>query len=79
MYQFTVDGMGCQSCVRKITLAIQAKDPDATIDADLKSKQVSVSSSMTGDEIAEIIVALGYPTQRARSGRDLFSPRTNTA
>lgn len=63
MYQFTVDGMGCHSCVRKITRAIQAEDSDARVDADLTSKQVSVSSSMTREEIAELIVALGYPTQ----------------
>ncbi|MBT9567843.1 MAG: heavy-metal-associated domain-containing protein [Thiobacillus sp.] len=63
MHQFIVDGMGCHSCVRKIERAVQIEDPNARVDADLKSKQISVSSSMMGEEIAEIIVALGYPTR----------------
>lgn len=63
MYQFKVDGMGCNSCVRKITQAIQAHDPEATVQVELKSKQVKIGSTMPGSVISGIIVDLGYHLQ----------------
>lgn len=63
MYQFTVDGMGCNSCVRKITQSIQAQDPEATVQIDLKSKRVQVASTLPDSVISGIIVDLGYIPQ----------------
>ena len=63
MIQFKVNGMGCNSCVRKIKQAIQAQDPDATVEVDLISKSVKVVSPMPGDVISGIIVGLGYHPQ----------------
>jgi copper chaperone len=60
MYQFQVNGMGCSSCVGKITQAIQAHDPAAVVRADLDTGRISVASAVAADVVCEIVAKLGY-------------------
>jgi copper chaperone len=61
MVRFSVDKMSCGHCVRAITLAVQAVDPQAKVDVDLPSGTVSVESSAPFDRVRRAIEDAGYP------------------
>jgi copper chaperone CopZ len=63
---FAVHGMNCGSCVRHIEEAIQGSFPTATTHVDLAAKQVTVifeHSAASGDAIAKVLEAEGYPAR----------------
>lgn len=62
--QLHVKGMSCQHCVKAVTQAVQAKDPQATLDIDLPSGQVSVHTAL---EAAAVIDAIGEEGYEARA------------
>ena len=57
---FTVTGMSCQHCVRAVTQAIRALDPDATVRVDLDAQRVEIESSRPRTELAQAIRDEGY-------------------
>jgi copper chaperone len=57
---FTVNGMSCQHCVKAITAAIRALDPDARVQVDLDSRQVQVESEQSRSALAQAIRDEGY-------------------
>ncbi|MFZ4550960.1 MAG: heavy-metal-associated domain-containing protein [Aquabacterium sp.] len=59
-FQFTVDGMSCQHCVKAVTQAIQAQDAGATVAIDLPSKQVTVITTLSREDAAVAITDEGY-------------------
>ena len=61
MVRFSVDKMSCGHCVRAITRAVQAVDPQAKVDVDLPSGTVSVESSAPVDRVRRAIEDAGYP------------------
>lgn len=65
MQVFNVAGMSCGHCVKSITQAIQAADPQANVVVDLASKQVQVESSLAAPQVAELINQAGYSAQAA--------------
>ena len=67
MYELTVDGMSCGHCAGRVTQSVQALDPAATVEVDLASKKVRVSSSVPLEQVAGAIDAAGYPVL-ARAG-----------
>ncbi|MFN5803434.1 MAG: heavy-metal-associated domain-containing protein [Burkholderiales bacterium] len=63
--QWKVSGMSCGHCVRAITQAIQALDPQAQVQVSLSEASVTVESSLTQAAIAAAIEEAGYAVQSA--------------
>lgn len=63
MFNLKVTGMGCGSCVSKITKAIQALDQDARVEVDRAAGKVTVESTESAEAIRELIQELGYVAQ----------------
>lgn len=63
MFVLQVSGMGCGSCVNKITKAIQALDQAAKVEIDRAAGKVSVDSKQAVESIREVIQELGYTIQ----------------
>jgi copper chaperone len=55
-----VAGMTCQHCVRAVTGAIQALDPQAQVAVDLPAGTVAVETSLASDKVAAAVTAEGY-------------------
>ncbi|MDM9384697.1 heavy-metal-associated domain-containing protein [Chlorogloeopsis sp. ULAP01] len=60
--QFLVPKMACSACVETITKAIQTIDATATVQANSKTKVVSVETQASETVIKQAIAAVGYPT-----------------
>jgi copper chaperone len=58
--QLTVPNMACAACAGKITQAVTAIDPTATIAADPKTKLVNIETQQPEDLICAAITAAGY-------------------
>lgn len=65
MQVFNVQGMSCGHCVKAITNAVQAKDPAASVRIDLAAKEVGVESSLSAEQVIEVISEEGYPVKLA--------------
>ena len=60
MYTFDVNGMGCGSCVKKITQAIKNQDAKAEVVVNLANKLVTVDSAESAAAILTTIQKLGF-------------------
>jgi len=60
MLTLQVSGIGCGSCVAKITQALQALDVVATVAVDISAGQVQVESNQPEAAIRAAIEALGF-------------------
>ena len=60
MQVFQVQGMSCAHCVRAITQALQAADTAAVVEVDLAAAEVRVASTLSREQVAELIAAEGY-------------------
>ncbi|RBJ71718.1 copper resistance protein CopZ [Pseudomonas sp. MWU12-2534b] len=65
MQVFNVQSMSCGHCVKAITHAVQAKDPAASVRVDLAAKEVGVESSLSAEQVIEVISEEGYPVKLA--------------
>ncbi|HIV70300.1 MAG TPA: cation transporter [Candidatus Aquabacterium excrementipullorum] len=63
--QLDVKGMSCQHCVKAVTRAVQAQDPQATVEVDLTQGRVSVSTVLEADAVARAINEEGYEAHAA--------------
>jgi copper chaperone len=63
MFILEVSGIGCGSCVSKITQAIQAVDASAQVAIDRAAGKVSVESLASPTQISTLLQALGYPNK----------------
>lgn len=61
--KFTVPSMACSACANTITNALKAVDANATIEADTKTKLVSVNTQASEAAIKEALAAAGYPAE----------------
>lgn len=59
--QLTVPKLACSACVNTITKAIKTVDPDATVQAEPKTKLVSIETQASETKIKEAIATAGYP------------------
>lgn len=59
--KFTVEGMTCGHCIRTVTRAIHALDPEARVDVDPSAGIVTVIGDVAADQAAAAIAAEGYP------------------
>ena len=60
MTTLTVKGMSCGHCVKAITNAIKALDPQAKVDVDLAGGLVHATSNQTPNALADAINELDY-------------------
>jgi len=60
MYQFQIPNMSCGHCVRAITEAVKAADPQAEVKTDLSTHQVQVQSSAAREALVAQLTEAGY-------------------
>jgi copper chaperone len=53
--------MTCGGCINAVTRAIQAQDPQATVQADLPSQMVNLETSLSAAQASQIITEAGFP------------------
>lgn len=58
--QLTVPKLACSACANTITKAIQSIDSTPTVQADTKTKIVSIETQAPETKIKEVIAAIGY-------------------
>lgn len=63
--QLTVPNMACSACSDTITKAIKAIDPNATVQADPKTKQVDVETQASEASVKQAIATAGYQVEMA--------------
>ena len=61
--QFHVENMSCGSCVKHITQAIAAIDPNAKVDVNIADKKVTVDSVASAQDIEAALAEDGYPAR----------------
>jgi copper chaperone len=66
MLEFNVTGMTCGHCVRTVTQAVKAVDPEAQVQVDLGSRRVRVEGRSSPDELIRALGEAGYPAVAAR-------------
>ncbi|MBH1986537.1 MAG: heavy-metal-associated domain-containing protein [Burkholderiales bacterium] len=59
-HRLHVKGMSCQHCVKGVTLAIQALDPQAQVQVDLPSGQVQVQTHLSREAVATAVTDEGH-------------------
>jgi copper chaperone len=60
--QLNIPKLVCSGCVKTVTKAIKAVDANATIEANPKTKVVSIETQSSEIAIKEAIAAVGYPS-----------------
>ncbi|SOC53685.1 Cu+-exporting ATPase [Chromohalobacter canadensis] len=60
-HSFTVPGMNCQGCVKRMREAIQAEDTQAEITGEPGAKRLSVESSLDTARLGALLEQAGYP------------------
>ncbi len=66
MHVVKVSGMGCGSCVAKITKAIQQLDGEAAVRVDRPQGKVEVESAESLEAVCQVITDLGFPAVPAQ-------------
>lgn len=61
-FQLKVPKMACSACATTITKAVQAIDSASTVEADLKTKLVTIQTAKSESEVRKAIASAGYPT-----------------
>ncbi len=58
--QLKVPTMACSACLNTIAQAVKTLDPAATIEADLKTKFVTIETVQPESEVRKAIASVGY-------------------
>ncbi|QDL12638.1 copper chaperone (plasmid) [Brasilonema octagenarum UFV-E1] len=58
--QLNVPNMACSACAETITKAVKAVDPTATVQADPKTKLVSIETQASQTLVKQAITDAGY-------------------
>lgn len=61
--QFTIPDMACAVCAGKIEKAVHAVDPDASFQADVTTKLVTIATQSDKTQLQQAIQAAGYSPQ----------------
>jgi copper chaperone len=59
--KLNVPDLACSACVETVTTAIQSVDANAAVEADPKTKIVSIETQASQSAIEAAIAAVGYP------------------
>lgn len=62
-HKLQVSGMSCQHCVKAVTLAVQARDPQATVQISLPEGRTVVTTTLTTEAVRQLIEDEGYVVQ----------------
>jgi len=62
--QLKVPKMACSACANTITKAVQAIDSAAGVEADLKTKLVTIQTAKSESEVRKAIASAGYPASQ---------------
>jgi copper chaperone len=62
-FQLTIPDMACNACATTITQAIHTLDSTATIEPDLQTKQVKITTQAPESDVTEAIRSAGYSPQ----------------
>ncbi|CAJ0813384.1 MULTISPECIES: heavy-metal-associated domain-containing protein [Ralstonia] len=63
MTTFSVEGMSCGHCVSAVTRAVQQVDAAASVQVDLSTQTVAVTSGAATDAVKAAIEQAGYPVK----------------
>jgi copper chaperone len=58
---FQIPAMSCGHCVRAITEAVRAADPEGQVTADLALHQVQISSGLAREALVRLLTEADYP------------------
>ncbi len=64
MFQFTIPGMTCGGCARRVTDAILSVDPAAEVITDPPSRAVKITTSVGEEALVAALAEAGYPARR---------------
>ncbi len=62
-YQYRVDAMHCQGCVKRMREAIQAEDAQAEVSGEPADHHLQINSTLPRDRIARLLTEAGYPPE----------------
>ena len=65
MMNFVVEDMVCGGCVKSITKAIQAQDPQARVAADPATHRLEVESALPVSRIEQVLNEAGFTPRAA--------------
>lgn len=68
MYTLKVEKMSCGGCAARVTRALQAVDPHAKVEVQLKDSLVRVESAQAPDVVAQAMSNAGYPANQVAQG-----------
>jgi len=63
MIELTINDMTCGGCVASITRVVKGLDPNATVNADVATKRVSIESPIDTEAVIAAIANAGYHPQ----------------
>ncbi len=63
MIELKVPSMVCEGCVETVTKAIKTQEPNAKVNIDLDSKQVTVDTQASVESIKQVITAAGHEVE----------------
>lgn len=59
--ELNIADMSCGGCVSSITEAVKQLDAEATVVADLETRNIEVSTNASEQQVREALSAAGYP------------------
>lgn len=59
--QLKVPKIACSACANTIAQAVKTIDPAAVVEADIKTKLVTIQSVKPENEVRKAIASVGYP------------------
>ncbi|CAK9804992.1 Copper transport protein ATOX1 [Anthophora quadrimaculata] len=62
VYEFNVE-MGCEGCTNLVTKVLNKKEGVTNIEIDLQEKKVFVTSTLSSDEVLQVIRSTGRACQ----------------
>lgn len=64
MFRFTIPGMTCGGCARRVTNAILGVDPGAEVITNPPSREVKVTTKADEQALHAALSEAGYPAER---------------
>nr|2XMM_A Chain A, SSR2857 PROTEIN [Synechocystis sp. PCC 6803]2XMM_B Chain B, SSR2857 PROTEIN [Synechocystis sp. PCC 6803]2XMV_A Chain A, SSR2857 PROTEIN [Synechocystis sp. PCC 6803]2XMV_B Chain B, SSR2857 PROTEIN [Synechocystis sp. PCC 6803]2XMV_C Chain C, SSR2857 PROTEIN [Synechocystis sp. PCC 6803]2XMV_D Chain D, SSR2857 PROTEIN [Synechocystis sp. PCC 6803]2XMV_E Chain E, SSR2857 PROTEIN [Synechocystis sp. PCC 6803]2XMV_F Chain F, SSR2857 PROTEIN [Synechocystis sp. PCC 6803] len=61
--QLTVPTIACEACAEAVTKAVQNEDAQATVQVDLTSKKVTITSALGEEQLRTAIASAGYEVE----------------